>query len=195
MTAGPQTSKLAVAQCQKCQQYVFASQVNGCEEMVDVLKLSTIEDWRVALVAGKRLFIATEMNGKPYKLSPVYAKQIGMIKDSGHWLYATHPCAAAGVVRATRVEVPPQDPQQAPVTPGRPRDGFRHPTALADGSQGRTAKITMEDYWGVHRSRAGNATPRPSRCCVCRKLLTGEEKGATTIEYNGRIIWGYHEHD
>lgn len=194
MTAGPITTKIEVAQCQKCQQYIFQSQVNGCLTLVDVLKLGTIEEWREALVGGKSLFIASEMNGKPYKLSPVYAKQIRMVQGSGHWLYATHGCAAAGTVRATKVEAPPQGPQRAPATPGGPRDGFRHPTAPVGGSQGHTAKIKMEGYWDVPPSRATNASPRPSRCCVCRKLLTGKEPGVTTIEYNGRIVWGMHDH-
>ena len=194
MTAGPITTKLEVAQCQKCQQYVFQSQVSGCLTMVDVLKLADIQEWREALVAGKSLYIASEMNGKPYKLSPVFAKQIGMIKDSGHWLYATHGCAAAGTVRATKVEAPPAGPQRAPVTPGGPVAGFRRATAPAGGSQGPSNKITTEGSSVTLHSRAANASPRPSRCIICRNLLTGKEPGVTAIEYNGRIIWGFHEH-
>lgn len=194
MTAGPIDTKLVVAQCQKCQQYVFNSQVNGCNTVVDVVATDSVVDWRNALVGGKSLYVATMANGKPQKLRPVYAKQIQQAQAAGLALYATHGCNVAGTVRATKVEAPPAGPPSAPATPGRVRDGFRHPTALADGSQGHVDKITMEDYWGVRHSPARNATPRPSRCVVCRKLLTGQEKGATVIEYNGRIIWGMHEH-
>jgi hypothetical protein len=194
VTAGPIDTKLVLAQCQKCQGYVFNAQVNGCDTVVDVVASGSIVDWRNALVEGKSLYIATMMNGKPYKLSPVYAKQIKLAETGGHALYATHGCAAAGTVRASKVEVAPEGPQQAPVTPGGLPGGFRRAGAPVSGSQGPSNKITMEDYWGVSRSPARPAILRPSRCAICRGLLTGKEKGATVIEYNGRIIWGMHEH-
>jgi hypothetical protein len=190
MTAGPQSTPLAVAQCQKCQSYILQSQVNGCLTLVDPVPLKTVEEWREALIAGKALY----GSGALKKLFPVYAKQMQHALGAGLALYVTHGCAAAGTVRASKVEAPPQGPQRAPVTPGGHPDGLRRPTAPVGGSQGHTAKITMEDYWGVSRSPARNVIPRPSRCCVCRKLLTGQEPGATTIEYNGRIVWGMHEH-
>lgn len=192
MTAGPISTPLAVAQCQKCDQYVFKAQVNGCDTTVDVLTLPTLEEWRTALVAGKSLYV--EKGGK--KLGPVYAKQIAAAAGAGYRLYATHGCTAGAVVRATEVEAPPPGPRSAPVMPGGPQGGFHHPTAPADGSQGHRHKINTltEDYWGISNSPAANATPRPSRCAICRKLLTGKEEGVTTIEFDGRIIWGIHDH-
>lgn len=190
MPAGPISTPLEVAQCQKCQAYVLNAMVNGTRAMVDPVTIKTPEQIREALISQKELY-GSHANKK---LFPVFAKQVPQALGAGLALYATHGCAAAGTVRASKVEAPPQGPQRAPVTPGGPTDGFRHPTAPVGGSQGHTAKITMEDYWGLSQSPARNVIPRPSRCCVCRKLLTGDEPGVTTIEYNGRIIWGMHAH-
>ena len=194
MTAGPQSTKLEVAQCQKCQAYIFNATVAGLDAAIDPVPLREAEEVRNALLAGRGLYHVSMLGGKPNKAFHVIGSQVAKSIEHGSPLWAQHPCMAAGTVRATKVEAPPQGPQRAPVSHRRGQsDGGVHPDAR-QASQGHTAKITMEDYWGVSRSPARNVIPRPSRCCVCRKLLTGQEPGATTIEYNGRIVWGMHEH-
>ena len=194
MRAGPISTQIKVAQCQKCHAYIFNATVAGLDAAIDPVPLREAEEVRNALLAGRGLYHVSMLGGKPNKAFHVIGSQVAKSIEHGSPLWAQHPCMAAGTVRATKVEAPPQGPQRAPVTPGGHPDGLRRPTAPVGGSQGHTAKITMEDYWGVSRSPARNVIPRPSRCCVCRKLLTGQEPGATTIEYNGRIVWGMHEH-
>lgn len=194
MRAGPISTQIKVAQCQKCQAYIFNATVAGLDASIDPVPLRETEEVRNALLAGRGLYHVSMLGGKPNKAFHVIGSQVAKSIEHGSPLWAQHPCMAAGTVRATKVEEPPQGPQRAPVTPGGPRDGFRRATAPVGGSQGPSSKITMEGYWAPSPSRAGSATLRPSRCVICRQLLTGKEPGVTAIEYGGRIIWGYHDH-
>lgn len=197
MTAGPISTPVKLAQCQKCNAYVFSATVAGLNAVINPAPLAETDDVRAALLEGKSLYHVRMVGGKPQKAVSVIGTQVGESIKHGVPLWAQHGCAAGGTVRASRVEVPPVGPQRAPVTPGEGRDGFRHPTAPVGGSQGHRAKISkqeLRDYFKP-RHHAGIVNPRPSRCIVCRGLLTGNEPDAVTIEYDGRIIWGYHAGD
>lgn len=195
MTAGPITTKLELAQCQKCSAYVFSSTVAGLTTAVDPAPLDGTAELTEALIAKREIFTAVTVNGKPYKLNRVPLPQMGRWAASGHPLYATHPCMAAGVVRASAVEVAPEGPQRAPVTSGGPQGGFRPAHALARGSQGHTAKIATVASSAPSPSHARRANPRPSRCVLCNKVITGDESNVVAIEYDGRIVWAYHVDD
>lgn len=194
MTAGPISSKIELGQCQKCKAYIFNCVVAGMNAAIDPVALRETADVRQALITGRSLYHVQMLGGKPNKAFNVIGSQVGKSIEHGSPLWAQHPCMAAGTVRASKVEAPPEGPQQAPVTPGGLRDGFRPVRARVSGSQGHTAAQSMADYWGVSQRPARPAILRPSRCAICRGLLTGKEKGATVIEYNGRIIWGMHDH-
>lgn len=188
-----------LAQCQKCQAYVFQAQVNGYTVLVDPAALQGPELTLAALSEGKALYSKAHGKLKPSK-NPLTGAHL-----------AAHGCTVTGTVRADKVEVVPQDPQRAPVTPGRLQGGFPRAHALADGSQGHRwlqgpPPIIAE--WEASRSRPHSVvTPanhppsdlrelrytKPTRCDICRKLITTESTGVSTIEYDGRLIYGVHE--
>lgn len=184
------TQPMKIARCQKCQAFVWTGLVAGIDTVVELGMRATAETIRDALVEGRSLYVDYG-NRKLNYVAPQH--MAAMIQEGRKCFYVTHSCCINGLVRATPLEVPPADPPRAPVTPGRPKGG-RHPQpALESGSRGHTtARQSMEDYWATSPKAARHATVRPSRCIVCRGLITGSESNIVAIEHDGRIVWAYH---
>lgn len=236
-----------LAQCQKCQAYVFQAQVNGYTVLVDPAALQGPELTLQALGAGKALYSRHGQHLRPSK-NPLTGEHL-----------AAHGCTVAGTVRADKVEVAQEGPQtpvcdvwrasgwSAPRTcPRRWLTGAQSATGNGAGllAEPPTSCNTCEPppfekgpTWTAPAPNAGPTlatdTPRPSfapkrasgragiaptaknvdpqleheiisantalryikptRCDICRKLITIESTGVCTIEYDGRIIYGVHQ--
>lgn len=171
-----------LAQCQKCNAYVFHCEVNGIRVMVDP---APAPDALAALTQGKCLYVGFKNgSGQLTRLQPMRTLAEG--------LYAQHACTVAGVVRGTPVEVAPERPQQAPVTPGGHQVGFRPGPAPVWRSQGRTAKITTGASSGSLPSRAKPVTHHLFKCEVCNQPIYGYERNIVAIHHGERIVWAEH---
>ncbi len=184
------TTPLRLAQCQKCNAYVFNSNVAGIDTTVDPVKLETPEQIREALLAGKSLY----RENSPKLLAYVGPRDAAQRIAQRLPMYATHACMVAGTVRTSQVELTPAGPPSAPATPGGRQGGYRPAPAPVSGSQGLTGlPIMMGDCSETCPCRANRATRRPSRCAVCNKVIWGDEHGIVAIEYNERVVWACHE--
>lgn len=181
MTAGPIDTPPVLAQCQKCSAYVFQANVSGCTILVDPAAIQGPELTLKALGEGKALYSRHGQHLKPSK-NPLTGDHL-----------AAHGCTVAGTVRASRVEVAPESPQQAPAWLGRPQGGL-HPLPVLVGAQ--TAAQGFSSETSSPPSPAPHANLRlskPTRCDICNKLIQPGESDTTALEYDGRMVWAIHE--
>ncbi len=181
---------LALANCDKCNAYVFVCHVGGIQVIVDTNPLDGMEDVRRRLMMGRTCYRILP-GRKLAVFAPLSTKGSGYLAD--HW-------CTPGVTGARKVAVADGPrPHQAPVTPPA---GFDHPTAPADGSQGRTGlpimPTTIMASGDASRSRATRATrprtdPKPTRCDICREIITVHTPNVWSIEYDGRLVYGVHD--
>lgn len=192
-------SAIKLAQCQRCGGYVWAADVSGGRVAVDPLPLGDLGAVMGALAAMRSVYEVRHHGSKPHHLKWL-GGQGTRWEPEGRTLVAAHGCGAPAR-DARPVEVTPEGPQQAPVTPGRHSDGGHHPTARADGSQGHTAPRRPVDSSASHPSRAGRATrprsdvtpmTRTLKCSECgQSIRAGEE--FTAIEC-GQYSWAQHSY-
>ena len=90
--------------------------------IVDPKPLDRGEELRNALIAGKVVYRMVSER-KLQRIAPINIGTAGP-------LLADHRCGP-GLVGAAKVEIPAEDPQSAPVQPGRQPDGYRPPPAPA----------------------------------------------------------------
>jgi hypothetical protein len=184
---------LELANCDKCKAYVFMCDVSGIRTIVDCAPLDGMDDVRRRLMMG-RVVYRTLPGRKLARFSRDSTNaESGYLAD--HW-------CTGGVTGARKVETVPVGPPSAPATPGRHPDGFRHPDAPADGSQGRRGlpimKTQRTDSSGAYPSRATRVNrprsdPKPTRCDICREIITVRTPNVWSIEYDGRLVYGVHD--
>lgn len=197
MTAGPETTALVLGQCQKCQTYVFTSLVAGITTIVDPAPLNNIAEYAKALAAGKSLYrkLSGERLGASRNTDLTY---------SGSQLWATHACAAAGVVRASRVEVAREGPS-APICDAWRASGWSPPTSCprvgAEALSGRLGDTLFQGVTVPLSCKTCEPPPfevkaaKPTRCAICHKgPISGNDKDVYAIEYDGRTVWAIHDH-
>lgn len=180
---------MELAQCEKCNAFVFVCHVGGIQVIVDPAPLDGMEDVRRRLMMGRTCYRILP-GRKLAVFAPLSTKGSGYLAD--HW-------CTPGVTGARKVPVEDGPrPPQAPVTPPA---GFDHPTAPAGGSQGHTGLPIMETTimgsGDASRSRATRATrprtdPKPTRCATCREIIRHDTPDAYSIEYDGRLVYGQH---
>lgn len=164
----PISTVLRLGTCNRCSGYVLTCQTDGLKTAVDPAPLDGNEAYIAALVAGKGVYDLVEQAGRPHKLIPRTprspappwspwavseahsASRGGPRPLSGRPILVEHGCGAHGM-DASKVEVTPVGPPQAPVTPGRGSTGHLRPPVPAEA--GRRAHSPFP---------AGHATPRPS---------------------------------
>lgn len=177
---------MELAQCDKCNAYVFMCHVGGIRVIVDPAQLDGMDDVRRRLMMGRTV----------YRILPGRKlAQFGKLSTNGTGYLADHWCTA-GTVGAQPVGTVAVGPPQAPVTPSADHGPQSAPVS---GSQGHTAiPTTIMDSSSGLPSRARHATrprsdPKPTRCDICRELITCHTKDVWTIEYEGRLIYGVHD--
>jgi hypothetical protein len=177
-------SDLKLAQCRRCQAYTLL----GGDAVAVAVDIVPVTQQRLAECIVERIGLFWVKAGKngTQKLSGAFQRgqrpewgpngaQIGVQRVyAEHWHLARE---------QQLVEVPKaSDPCPAPVTPGGPRDGSRHPNAPA-GATGAPERP----------SRAAHATPllsRPFRCSICDHVIEpGEDYNS--IEF-GTWHWACH---
>jgi hypothetical protein len=180
-------TSLELAQCEKCNAFVFTCHVGGIRVIVDPGPLDGMDDVRRRLMMGRRV----------YRILPGRKLAVfGQLSTKGDGYLVDHWCTpgVAGV-RKLPVEDAPRPPQ-APVTPSA---GPGLPSAPVSGSQGHTGLPIMSPVSSAEfPSRATRATrprtdPKPTRCDICRGLITHDMKDVWSIEYDGRLVYARHD--
>lgn len=194
---------MQLAQCPRCQRYGWKGVVTGFNVLADATPLTTPEQFRDALLSQLAIYEIKGIAGADAKyLKVVSPKNLDGKRKAGATLVADHGCGAPAR-DAVPVEVTHAGPQSAPVTPGRPADGFRPPHAPGSGSQGHAAPSPLLDLLSAEvgslenpLEAAKHAIPhrsKPTRCGTCRKLITGDELGIIGVQYDGRWQFAWHE--
>ena len=182
------TTPLELANCDRCKAYVFQCHVGGMRAIVDMGAIA-FGEIRARLIMGRTVY--RQVPGR--KLARFGRDSTQAVGDRymvDHW-------CGTGVVGAKKVPTDtPVGPPSAPATPS-PAPGRRD--AKDHGSQGRTAVLDHSNPAGSSKSppsRAPNATNRhikPTRCNVCRELITADTKNVWAIEHGGRLTYGEHD--
>lgn len=169
-----QDTPIKVAQCNRCEQYVFSCRSNGLSTVADPAPLGDVTAYVAALAAGRRVFDLQERAGRPHSLQTrSRASKAPAWPPSGTQrpILAEHACATDASV----VEVPDAGPHQAPATPGAASAGLRRPHALA-GAQPASQRLTASSQTN-RPNPAAPANPRPSdpggspRCDSCGEWI------------------------
>lgn len=196
--SGPIDTGVKLAQCPRCQGYVFAAVSGGFKVAADPAPV-TRDGYVQALAAGRRLFGLATVGGRPHKLltrtrgsrPPAFAENGAQLPPQGfqHAVLAEHGCGAHGM-DATAVEVKPEDPRPRPVTPGAHRAGPLPqpvPAASATTASAPAGRVSR------HLSRGGSEAHIPApRCDICATVIgAGEMRWG--IEHNGRWVYARHE--
>lgn len=190
-----QDSEIKLAQCARCQKFTWTCDVSGSRVAVDPTRLDSYTGVMVMLSLGRSVYeVRHTVRGKPDRLRMLGGQ--GTVWEPGErLLVADHGCGA-NASASVPVQLPPQDPRQAPATPGRHRDGFPHAPAPVSGSQGHAAIPSTRDYSAQSPRRATPATRRPSRplhCEECGRLI-GEGEEYVAIEHF-RYVWAQHTYE
>lgn len=180
---------IRLAQCNRCEAYVYLAHASGVRAAADVAPAGR-DAYIGALVAGRRTFDLVEAAGRPHKLRtrrldaqpPSYDPNGAQTAAEGRRaVLVEHGCGshAQNAVRFTEVA---QGPLQAPATPGERRGGTRPEPVHASG-------LTVEE---IPRSPAGRASrprsdvitvagtrpriaERPPRCDICNAYIGSDE--------------------
>lgn len=176
---------MELAQCDKCNAYVFMCHVGGIRVIVDPGPLDGMEDVRRRLMMGRTV----------YRILPGRKlAQFGQLSTKGSGYLADHWCSP-GTVGARTVPVEAVGPLQAPVTPSA---GPGPLSAPVSGSQGRSGPSSPNTVSSAQPSRAATratrprSDPKPTRCDTCGEIITVHTKDAYSIEYDGRLVYGQH---
>jgi hypothetical protein len=193
-----QDKAIKLAQCTRCQAYVWSAQVSGILVAVDPAPLGSLGDVMGALGASRSVFEVRSIGSKPQALRWLGAPGTQW-EPGGRHLVASHGCGAQPR-DAVAVETTPQGPQEAPVTPGRHSGGFRPAHAPDSGSQGRTA---ARHPAGSSATRRSPATPanrprferiyRTLKCAECGETIKAGEQYVAIEHY--RYSWACHDYD
>lgn len=199
-------SEIKLAQCQRCQAYVWTADVSGMRVAVDPAPLGDLGAVMATLGAMRSVYAVQHIGRKPHHLKWL-GGQNTQWDPKGRTLVAAHGCGAPPR-DAKPVEVAPEGPQQAPVTPGGAWGGVRPQAARDSGSQGHTTAPWAEVSSVTRRSPAERATRRrsdvlahiehvphvrPLKCQQCRCLISAGEE-FVAIEC-GRYSWAHHDYD
>lgn len=174
---------LELANCDKCEAFVFMCHVGGVRTIVDCAPLDGIEDVRRRLMMGRRVYRILP-GRKLAVFAPMSTKGSGFLVD--HWCTP----GLAGAKPLPREDAP--RPRQAPVTPS---PALGRPSAPVSGSQGHTELSIMEatqDSSSSPRKAVKRATPRPTRCATCNVLVKHDTPDVWSIEYDGRLVYAQH---
>ncbi|MFF8831352.1 hypothetical protein [Streptomyces sp. NPDC015131] len=194
---GPVDTPIRVAQCVRCQAYVFLCHSSGVRTTADPAPV-TRDGYVAALMSGRRVFDLQTQAGRPHKLfvrtrrstPPAFGpdgRQTGVHRPLGGALHQQRPVLAehgcgANAMDAAKVEELPDPPRTAPATPGARRGGSHQ-----HGAPGSTAATP---------SRAGSANHRRSderlpTCDICKRFIKNGETYAGI--HHGSWIWAVHE--
>lgn len=168
MTAGPIDSELKLAQCPRCEAYVFAATSSGVKVAADPAPVSR-DGYVAALAAGRRVFALLTVAGRPYKLlgrpqgtpPPSFDPQ-GLQDGSQRPVLAEHGCGAHGM-DAARVEVVELPPPRRHAMHGKPKGGVLPPAA-----PGATATTSGP----VGRANHHRFDIPPPNCGVCKSRIS-----------------------
>jgi hypothetical protein len=184
-------TEIKLAQCSRCQSYVWACNSAGVRVAVDPNPIMNGAEVYAFLGYGRSIYEVIYKVSKPHHLRWLGAPGTSW-EPNGRILVASHGCGAAAT-DAVAVEVPLQGPQKAPVQPGRPSDGFPHRPALESGSRGRTRRPSRVAYSATPQSPAQRATLRRFKCDTCGGLI-GDDEAFVAIEHY-RYTWAVHDFD
>ena len=199
-------SVIKLAQCQRCQAYVWTADVAGGRVTVDPAPLGDLGAVMAALAGMRSVYEVKHIGKQPHKLKWL-GGQGTRWEPEGRVLVAAHGCGAPAR-DAQPAEVTPQGPQQAPATPGGHQGGFRPASAHDSGSQGRTADLDLQgedrpsSRWKPYRSRAASATrprsdvtplTRTLKCGNCGQIILAGQP-FTAIEC-GQYSWAHHDYE
>lgn len=177
-------TKIELAQCSRCQRWVFLADSSGMRVAADPAAASR-DAYIEALASGRRTFWLSKQTGRPHKLqtrrltdsAPTFdLRGLQEPPRGSREVLVEHPCAV-NARNAVRYEVPEAPKSPAPATPGERRGGLPHATAPVNGGRGP--------------SPAGPASLHPSECGACHKpILEGE--GFWGFQHGS--TWIYAEH-
>jgi hypothetical protein len=173
---------LKLAVCPRCRAYVLAGQVSGLRTGVDPAPAS-MEALRAALLAGKRAFRLLERAGRPHALQDLR----GDLLDAGVKIMTEHGCSVRSA-RPVVFEEVPENPPQAPVTPGGSVGGLLRPLAPVEVSQGQEDPSRAKPA-SRHRSEGRQYLDR--RCEACGEQMGYEEPFGVMY----RDMWVHVWHD
>jgi len=147
---------IRLAQCQRCQGYVFLAMVGGVQAMADPAPLD-INAYTQALVAGVKTYRLVEQAGRPHRLEVDHASVPSKLPR-----VAAHGCGSIARDAVQHAQEVPEGPRSAPAMPGSPQGGFR-PAAARAGAQTRPP---VSSSAGSRRpSAAAPANRHPSSPC------------------------------
>ena len=176
---------MELANCDKCNAFVFMCHVGGIRVIVDPQQLDGMDDVRRRLMMGRTCYRILP-GRKLAVFAPLSTQGSGYLAD--HW-------CSPGTVGAKPVPTVAVGPPQAPVTPSADHGPQSAPVS---GSQGHTGpQTTIMDSSSGPPSRATRATrprsdPKPTRCATCREIIRHDTPDAYSIEYDGRLVYGQH---
>jgi hypothetical protein len=160
--------------------------VGGMRAIVDCAPLDGMEDVRRRLMMGRSVYRILP-GRKLAVFAPLSTKGDGYLAE--HW-------CSSGTVGAKPVGTVAVGPPQAPVTPSADHGPQSAPVS---GSQGHTGpRVTIMDSSPSLPSRATRATrprtdPKPTRCDICKELITCNTPNVWSIEYDGRLVYAVHD--
>lgn len=176
---------MELANCDKCNAFVFMCHVGGIRVIVDPQQLDGMDDVRRRLMMGRTCYRILP-GRKLAVFAPLSTQGSGYLAD--HW-------CSPGTVGAKVVPTADVGPPQAPAMPP---DGSGPPSAPVSGSQGRSGPSSPNTASSAQpSSRATRATrprsdPKPTRCATCREIIRHDTPDAYSIEYDGRLVYGQH---
>lgn len=210
-------TSVALAQCEKCQAYVFRADSNGLRVMADPAPLAGAQAYVAALVAGRRTFDLIEAAGRPSKLQTrtQHSQAPDFTPEAGRRpVLAEHGCTRAD---SRAVEVTDTGPHSAPATPGASRGGHHQQDAL-DGtspspaperSSKNTSRRAVPYATRRHSDRNGRYKPTQTihlpgliekrkpeyvnRVCDTCGRMVGYDTEIIGVQVGIRWVWVQHE--
>lgn len=173
-----------LAQCNRCQGWVYLAEASGIRSAADVAAVDRTA-YISALTQGRRLFRLVEAAGKPHRLLSVRPACLDPSFDENgrqtgaQRLLAEHGCGghAMNAVRFTELAA---GPPSAPATRGSHRGGPHQPPAPA----GKARPSPPAPSASHPRSRAD--------CGTCRRPIKPGEP-FTGVQHGHLWIWAEHE--
>lgn len=180
---------LKLAQCPRCDGYVFLAESSGIRAAADVVAASR-DDYVATLVAGRRTFDLLEASGRPYKL---LGRRIGSpapsfdpagrqtAAEGVRRVLVEHGCGAEAKSMAV-VGVADEGPPSARATRGGRSGGPRPATAPGSAPTGSLP--------------AGPVSPHRSepyaKCGICSRYI---KRGESFWGIQHGSVWKYAEHE
>lgn len=156
-------TEIKLGVCNRCKAYVFACQVSGLATAADPQPLD-VEQYRAALIAGRRTYDVIRQAGRPVRLR----LRTASVPTSGCDIVAAHSCGAHGMDATTVTEVP-----QGP--PGARASGTGHQGPPCASSTPHTGSSRAAASGATRPASDHRWTPGPLRCDTCRNLIADQE--------------------